>query len=66
MSRAVERPKRGDEIEVTVDDLAFGGRGVARTDGFVVFTPDTAPGDRVTVKLRKVLAREAGTEPDPH
>jgi 23S rRNA (uracil1939-C5)-methyltransferase len=57
VSRAVERPKRGDEIEVTVDDLAFGGRGVARTDGFVVFTPDTAPGDRVTVKLRKVRRR---------
>ena len=54
-----ERPKRGDEIEVTVGDLAFGGRGVARADGFVVFTPDTAPGDVATVRLRKVRRRFA-------
>jgi len=53
----VERPKRGDEIEVTVDDLAFGGRGVARADGFVVFTPDTAPGDLARVRMRKVRRR---------
>ena len=56
-SGVVERPRRGDEIEVTVDDLAYGGRGVARADGFVVFTPDTAPGDRATVRLRKVRRR---------
>ena len=48
----MERPKRGDEIEVTVDDLAFGGRGVSRAGGFVVFTPDTAPGDRARVRMR--------------
>lgn len=54
-----ERPKRGDEIEVMVGDLAFGGRGVARADGFVVFTPDTAPGDIATVRLRKVRRRFA-------
>jgi 23S rRNA (uracil1939-C5)-methyltransferase len=53
----VERPKRGDEIEVSVDDLAFGGRGVARANGFVVFTPDTAPGDVARVRLRKVRRR---------
>ncbi len=53
----MERPKRGDEIEVTVGDLAFGGRGVSRADGFVVFTPDTAPGDRARVRMRKVRRR---------
>lgn len=53
----MERPKRGDELELTVDDLAFGGRGVARTDGFVVFTPDTAPGDTVQVRIRKARRR---------
>ena len=54
-----ERPKYGDEIEVTVGDLAFGGRGVARADGFVVFAPDTAPGDVALVRLRKVRRRFA-------
>lgn len=48
---------RGHEIEVVVDDLAFGGRGVARTGGFVVFCPDTAPGDRALVRMRKVRRR---------
>ncbi|MSO43842.1 MAG: 23S rRNA (uracil(1939)-C(5))-methyltransferase RlmD [Thermoleophilia bacterium] len=53
----MERPARGDEMDVTVDDLAFGGRGVARADGFVVFTPDTAPGDVARVRLHKVRRR---------
>jgi 23S rRNA (uracil1939-C5)-methyltransferase len=51
------RPTRGDVLELEVDDLAFGGQGVARADGFVVFTPDTAPGDRVRARLRKVRRR---------
>lgn len=48
---------RGDEIEVEIGDLAFGGQGVARSDGFVVFCPDTVPGDRARVSLRKVRRR---------
>ena len=32
------RPRRGDELELTVDSLAYGGNGVARReDGYVVF-----------------------------
>ncbi len=53
----MERPKRGDILDVEVGDLAFGGRGVSRADGFVVFTPDTAPGDTARVRLRKVRRR---------
>ena len=44
---------------MTVADLAFGGRGVSRVDGFVVFTPDTAPGDRARVRIRKARRRFA-------
>ena len=55
----MERPQRGDVIEVEVGDLAFGGQGVARADGFVVFCPDTVPGDRARVRLRKVRRRFA-------
>ncbi len=40
-------PRRGELIEVEIDSLAFGGRGVARTDGFVVFVAGALPGDRV-------------------
>ena len=47
------RPQRGDELELTIDTLAFGGAGVARTDGYVVFVPDTVPGDRVRAVIGK-------------
>ena len=29
----------GDRLELKIDDLAFGGEGVGRVDGFVVFVP---------------------------
>ncbi len=57
MQQKTQRPKRDDVLEVVVDDLAFGGQGVARVDGFVVFCDDTAPGDRARVRLRKARRR---------
>jgi 23S rRNA (uracil1939-C5)-methyltransferase len=40
------------EIELRIDSLAAGGEGVGRApDGLVVFVPQTAPGDRVRVRL---------------
>ncbi len=53
------RPQRDDELELDVDSLAFGGLGVSRHDGFVVFSTDTAPGDRVRVRVRKARRRWA-------
>ncbi|MDX2176119.1 MAG: 23S rRNA (uracil(1939)-C(5))-methyltransferase RlmD [Candidatus Sumerlaeia bacterium] len=47
------RPKKGGEAEVVVESLAFGGAGVARADGFVLFVPHTAPGDRLRVVVTK-------------
>ena len=38
--------QRGQELELTIDSLAFGGNGVARLDGFVVFVRRGLPGDR--------------------
>src|SRR6201987_5378144 len=38
---------KGDELELDVDSLAYGGNGVARLDGFVVFVRRGLPGDRV-------------------
>ncbi len=46
-------------MEVTVGDLAFGGQGVARAQGFVVFCDDAAPGDRARVRVRKARRRFA-------
>ena len=47
------RPQRGDELELTIDSLAFGGAGVARTDGYVVFVSGAIPGDRVRAVIGK-------------
>jgi 23S rRNA (uracil1939-C5)-methyltransferase len=50
---AATRPARGEVLELTVDALAFGGAGVARLDGYVVFVTDAVPGDRVRAEVRK-------------
>jgi 23S rRNA (uracil1939-C5)-methyltransferase len=47
------RPQRGDELELTIDTLAFGGAGVARADGYVVFVQGAVPGDRVRAVISK-------------
>src|SRR3979411_2917963 len=47
------RPRRGDRHELTVDSLAFGGAGVARLDGYVVFVQGGVPGDRVRALVGK-------------
>jgi predicted RNA-binding protein with TRAM domain len=36
--------QKGQELQLRVDRLSYGGRGVARADGYVVFVPYTAPG----------------------
>jgi len=66
-----KKPQRGDELELRVDALAFGGNGVARLDGYVVFVNGAIPGDRVraVVTKRKRDYGEARTlevlEPSP-
>jgi len=47
------RPRRGAELELRIDSLAYGGAGVARTDGYVVFVRDAIPGDRVRARVTK-------------
>jgi 23S rRNA (uracil1939-C5)-methyltransferase len=47
------RPRRGDELELTIDRLAHGGAGVARLDGYVVFVRGAVPGDRVRARVGK-------------
>src|SRR5262245_53616791 len=51
------RPKRGDALSLTIDDLAFGGEGVGRAGGYVVFVPGGVPGDRVRVRLDQARSR---------
>ena len=46
--------RTGDELELHVDSLAYGGNGVARHDGFVVFVRRGLPGDTVRARVTKV------------
>jgi len=65
------RPKRGEILSLTIDDLAYGGEGVGRADGYVVFVPGGLPGDRLQVRLVQARSRfgrgaiEAVIEPSP-
>ena len=52
----------GAEIEVEIQDVAFGGRGVGRHEGCAVFVPGTLTGERVRVLLTKCRKRFAEAE----
>jgi 23S rRNA (uracil1939-C5)-methyltransferase len=57
--------KIGQELDLRIDSLAYGGNGVARHDGFVVFVRGGLPGDRVQARVTKVkrgFAEGAATE----
>ena len=49
------RPRPGDELELQIDSLAFGGEGVARLgeEGYVVFVAGGIPGDLVRAVVYK-------------
>jgi 23S rRNA (uracil1939-C5)-methyltransferase len=46
--------RKGEELELRVDSLAYGGSGVTRHDGFVVFVRGGVPGDDVRARITKV------------
>jgi 23S rRNA (uracil1939-C5)-methyltransferase len=50
---------RDQELELSIESLAFGGNGVARTNGFVVFVRRGLPGDKVRARVTKVQRRHA-------
>src|SRR5690349_17675732 len=47
------RPARGEQLTLDVESLAYGGKGVARRNGYVVFVAGALPGDRVTAEVTK-------------
>ncbi|HKA25676.1 MAG TPA: 23S rRNA (uracil(1939)-C(5))-methyltransferase RlmD [Candidatus Eisenbacteria bacterium] len=51
MSAPATAPKKNETIELEVESLALGGRGVAHREGFVVFVDDALPGDRVLARV---------------
>src|SRR6185436_7271084 len=59
-SGAVAAPlKKDQELDLKIDSLAYGGNGVARLNGFVVFVRRGLPGDTVRAKVTKVKRNHA-------
>src|SRR5690349_14455604 len=50
---------KDQELELEIESLAYGGNGVARLDGFVVFVRRGLPGDRVRARVTKVKRSHA-------
>jgi 23S rRNA (uracil1939-C5)-methyltransferase len=50
---ATGRLRRGEEFEAKIETLAYGGRGIARCDGYVVFVTGALPGDTVRARITK-------------
>ncbi len=55
--------KKGQEIDLEITDVAYGGRGVAKVDGMAVFVDQAVTGDRVRARVfrRKKTYAEART-----
>ena len=45
--------RKGAELELTIEKLAFGGKALARIDNFVVFVDRALPGQKVRVRIRR-------------
>jgi 23S rRNA (uracil1939-C5)-methyltransferase len=43
--------RKGDFIQLKIDRVAFGGQGIARADGLVIFVKGAIPGDRVNALI---------------
>jgi len=45
--------KKGSEINLTIDSLSYGGKGISRHDGIVIFTNNVLPGQTIKAKIIK-------------
>ena len=46
-----EQIKRGQELELDIESLAYGGMGIARKHNFVIFVKNAIPGQKVVVQI---------------
>ena len=45
--------KKGSEVNLTIDSLSYGGKGISRYDGIVIFTNNVLPGQTIKAKIIK-------------
>ena len=51
---ANKKLKRGQEVELVISDLAFGGQGISKVDDLIFFVKDAIPNQKVLTKISKV------------
>ena len=51
--------KKNEEYIVEIIDNGFQGEGIAKIDGFTVFVPNVLNGEKVKIKILKVLSSHA-------
>ena len=51
--------EEGETYDVTIQDVARQGDGIARIEGFIIFVPSTKVGDEVQIKVDRVLPKFA-------
>lgn len=49
--------KVGDELDVTIEAVGEKGDGIAKKDGFVLFVPGVKQGEKVHIRVTKVLRK---------
>ena len=47
----------GEEVDVTIEAVGEKGDGIAKVKGFVIFVPGTKAGERVRIKVTRVLQK---------
>jgi len=45
--------KKGQTLEIGISDITFGGKGISRADGFVIFVDQAVPLDKVSARIIK-------------
>ncbi len=49
----------GEKLEVEISEMSPKGEGIARSQGFVIYVPDTKPGDRAKIKVIRITEKAA-------
>jgi len=55
--------KVGSELELTVESLAYGGKGVGHVDGYTIFLRNGLPGETVMARITKRRSRSSLNRP---
>ena len=50
----IKKIKKGQEIELTISDLAFGGKGISKVNDLIFFVKDAIPNQKVLAKVNKI------------